>query len=184
MDLKTFFIFTCLASLAFANPEPSKPKNFPLVNQDGKPFQFGDLKGKYTFVSFIFTRCPLPKMCPLTVTRVKELQRKWKAAPGNKPLQFLFVTLDPDFDTAGVLKKFAKDRRLDLSHTILATGNPQVLSDLASEFNVMGVPSGGTIAHNMKSILLGPDLAELKQYKDNEWTAEQVLNDLQASPKL
>lgn len=94
------------------------------------------------------------------------------------------VTLDPDFDTPAVLKSFAKQRNIDLKQTSLATGNPQALADFAAEFNVMGMPSGGTISHNMKSILLSPEFTEVKQYKDNEWTAAEVLSDLMSSPKL
>lgn len=159
-------------------------KNAPLVNQEGKPFQLHDLKGGFVLVSFVFTRCPLPKMCPLAVTRNKALLSQWKKQGGKPPLKLLLVTLDPDFDTPTVLKKFAKDRGLNLNHVVLATGNPQALSDFAAEFNVIGIPGAGQIAHNMKSILLGSNLVEIRQYHDNEWTADQVLRDLRQSPKL
>lgn len=85
-------------------------KNFPLVNQEGKPFQLHDFKGKSVFVSFVFTRCPLPNMCPLTITRNKQIYRKWKESKSKVPLHFLIVTLDPAFDTPQVLKGFA-DRK-------------------------------------------------------------------------
>lgn len=159
-------------------------KNFPLVNHEGKPFQLHDLKGSSVLVSFIFTRCPLPKMCPLTVTRNKALLAEWKKQGMKPPLKLLLVTLDPAFDTPAVLKKFAKDRGLDTTHVTLATGAPQALTDLAAEFNVVGIPSEGSISHNMKSILLGADLSELRQYRDNEWTPDQVLKNLRQSPKL
>src|SRR5688500_17199954 len=77
-----------LAFLLFQSAFAAMPvKNFPLVDQNGKPFQLHDLKGQSVFVSFVFTRCPLPTMCPLTVTRNKELFQKWKQAKSTKPVR-------------------------------------------------------------------------------------------------
>ncbi len=173
--------FLFMTSLLVAS---EAPKNFPLVNQEGKPFQLYDLKGTHLFVSFVFTRCPMPKMCPLTVTKTKSLVSKWKEQGSQPPVKFLFVPLDPEYDTPKILKNFAKERGLNSKDFILVTGTPQVLSDFAAEYNFIGMPSNGSIAHNMKSVLLWPDLKEMKQYKDNEWTTDQVLKDLRPNLKL
>jgi len=159
-------------------------KNFPLVNQDGKPFQLHDLKGKPVLVSFIFTRCPQPQMCPLTITKSKQVLNLWKKQKGLPDLQILLVTLDPEFDKPVVLKSYAKARSLDSKSFTLATGNEVTLTDLAGEFNVMGLKSEGTIAHNLKTILLDANLAEVKQFKENEWTADQVVSAFTSLPKL
>jgi len=151
--------------------------NVPMVDQNGKPFQTHDLRGKYVLVTFIFSRCPLPKMCPLTMKQSISLLREWKAKKLAPPLHILAVTLDPDYDSAEVLKKFGQKYSVDFSRFTLATGNPQVLSSFASEFNVMGIPDGQTVSHNMKNILIGPDLTELAQYRDNEWQPQQVIED-------
>lgn len=151
--------------------------NYPLVSQAGKPFQLYDLKGQNLIISFIFTRCPLSKMCPLTVSLNKQIfssLKKEKAAPKT---HFLFVTLDPDHDSAQVLAKFAKDRGLDPRHFTLATGNSNALADLASQFNVIGFPSGDTslISHNLKTILLDAQFNTIKEFKDNEWSPKDVV---------
>jgi hypothetical protein len=36
-----------------------------VTNQDGRAMKLAELKGKPFAVSFLFTRCPNPKMCPL-----------------------------------------------------------------------------------------------------------------------
>ena len=165
-------------SAAVGGPTP----NFPLVNQMGKPFQLHDLKGNYVFVSFIYTRCPLPKMCPLTMALSKALFLQAKQRLEKVPVHFLFVTLDPRNDTPSVLESFAKSHHLDNQKNIsFATGSAQVLADLASEFNVIGVPADGTISHNIKSLLLGPDLKTIKEYKDNDWKPAAVIADVLAS---
>ena len=156
--------------------------NVPLVNQTGKPFQLHDLKGKYVFVSFVYTRCPLIKMCPLTMTLSRELFLQAKKQRATDSLHFLFVTLDPQNDTPKVLSGFAKAHHLDDKPNVsFATGAPKAISDLASGFNVIGVPSEGMISHNSKSALLDPDLTPIKEYKDNEWKPGEVLNDLLTS---
>ncbi len=166
-----------LSTLLFADPLP----NAQFVSSEGKPLQFYDLKGQVVFVSFIFTRCPLPKMCPLTMTLNKQLWRKAKNSKPETKIKFLIVTLDPDFDTAPVLKTYAKKFNLDEKDFLLVTGNPQVLSDFASLFNVLGFPSQGSISHNLKSALIGKDLSVIKEYKENEWKADQVLLDLKTA---
>jgi len=176
------FFLLCLFPLLAWAAEPVK--NFPLVSQEGKPFQLHDLKGKPVLISFIFTRCPLPKMCPLTITRNKQVLQLWKKQKGLPPLQLLLVTLDPEFDSPAVLKAFAKSRSLDSRYFTLATGNPGSLSDLAAEFNVMGFPSEGTITHNMKTVLLDANLVEVRQFKENEWTADKVIQAFSSQPKL
>jgi protein SCO1 len=151
--------------------------NAPLVNQEGKPFQVHDLKGKYVFVTFVFSRCPLPKMCPLTMKKSNSLLREWRDKKIGTPLHVLAVTLDPDNDNPATLKKFGKTHAVDFSRFTLATGNPQVLASFAENFNVMAIPDGKFISHNMKNILIGPDLTELAQYRDNEWQPQQVIQD-------
>ena len=36
--------------------------------------------GEHVLVGFVFSRCPMPKACPLTMQRMAEVQRLWKAA--------------------------------------------------------------------------------------------------------
>src|SRR5688572_29580214 len=152
-------------------------KNFPLVNQEGKPFQVHDLKGSHLLVTFIYTRCPMPKMCPLSMKLTRQILSAWKKDPSlkNKPLRALAVTLDPDNDTPAALKAYGKKFSLALPETVLATGAPQSVADLASEFNVIGFPLQGTISHNSKHILLDPELNEIQQFKDNEFKIGDVL---------
>lgn len=166
-----------------AYADDAKPlTNFKLVNQDGVPFDLHSLKGSYTLLSFVFTRCPMPNMCPMNVTLNKRLIKEWsEQSPWRRdgfPIRILLVTLDPEYDTPQRLKQFADSQGLDYKYFTLATGDPKILSDLASEFNVMGIPGGGTISHNMKTELLSPLMIPLKEYKDNAWSTADVLKEM------
>ncbi len=185
--MKTLWIvtilFLSLSRLASADPQPLP--EFQLVDQDGKEFKLHSLKGNYVLMSFIYTRCPMPDMCPLTIKLSRDLLQQWKAQSSlvkkGFPLKLLGVTLEPTFDTPAILKKYMKDQDLDPQYFTFVTGDPQALSDLASEFNVIGVPSGGTIAHNVKTELLSPLMVPLEEYKDNQWTPDQVLSRMRKS---
>lgn len=166
-----------LGGLTVAAPNPDAA----LIDQNGRAFKFHDLKGNYVFVSFLFTRCPNVKMCPMTVKLNKRLEKAAREA--KIPLKFLFVTLDPKADNPKVLKSYEKANALDPKTYTLATGDEKVLETFAANWNVIGVPENGTINHNAKSALLAPDLSDVKMYKDNEWTPEAVLSDLQAHQK-
>ncbi len=162
-----------IAQAALATPI----KNFPMVNQEGKPFQLHDLKGHFVFVTFIYTRCPLPKMCPLSLKLTRQTLAVWKKDPAlkGKSIRSLAVTLDPDNDTPKAMKAYGKRFSLTLPEGVMATGDPKVLAEFASEFNVIGFPNLNTIAHNSKHILLDPEMNEVAQFKDNEWKVPDVL---------
>ncbi len=174
--MKVFFILLALVgSTLFSDVLP----NAQFVTSQNKPLQFYDLKGNYLFVSFVYTRCPIAKMCPLTMTLNKQVWRKVKTALPKAKMKFLIVTLDPEVDSPGVLKSYAKKWKLNEADFILTTGSAQVLSDFASQFNVIGFTNpDGTVSHNLKSVLISPELSELKQYKENEWKAIDVVEEL------
>jgi protein SCO1/2 len=171
--MKKLFLAFAIAATAFAAPV----KNFPLVNQEGRPFQLHDLKGSYVLVTFVYSRCPLPKMCPLSLKLTRQVLEAWKKDPQlkGKKLIALAVTLDPDNDTPAALKAYGKRFSITLPQGIMATGDAKVLAELAGEFNVLGFPEKGSIAHNSKHILLDPSLEPVKEFKDNEWKISDVL---------
>lgn len=168
--------FTLLVAAADLPPI----KDYELINQEGKPFKLHSLKGKYVLLSFIFTRCPLPQMCPLNMRLNREVVEQWKLLPAWKrngfPIHILAVTLDPAYDTASALKKYGEEQKLDWEHFTLATGEPKALEDLASEFNVVGLPAGKSISHNMKTELLNPLMVPIAEFKDNQFTPSEVIN--------
>ena len=171
--MKRILPFLFLSAVTLAAPV----KNFPLVNQEGKPFQLHDLKGSYVLLTFIYARCPLPKMCPLSLKLSRQTLQAWKKDPElkTKKIVALAVTLDPENDTPAALKAYGKRFSLTSPDALLATGDAKALAELAGEFNVVGFPNQGTIAHNSKHILLDPELNEVTQLKDNEWKINDAL---------
>ncbi len=75
---------------------------FNLVDQNGKRITEADLQGKPTLVFFGYTHCP--DVCPATLFDVSEVLRSL-GKDGDRA-GALFVTVDPDRDTAPVLKDY------------------------------------------------------------------------------
>lgn len=75
---------------------------FTLANVAGGRFTEADLKGKATALFFGFTNCP--DVCPTTLTEATT----WLEAlgPDADKLRVVFVTIDPERDTADHLKLY------------------------------------------------------------------------------
>lgn len=73
-----------------------------LSDQDGRARSLADFKGKVLVVFFGYTQCP--DVCPTTMAEVAEVKRSL-GADGDKVLG-VFVTIDPERDTAQLLKAY------------------------------------------------------------------------------
>lgn len=77
-------------------------RDFALTGHDGKPRTLADFKGKVVLVFFGFTRCP--DVCPTTLSEMKMVLGQ--LGEDAKRVQVLFITLDPERDTAELLAKY------------------------------------------------------------------------------
>jgi protein SCO1/2 len=102
---------------------------FNLVDQNGKQITDADLKGKPTLVFFGYTHCP--DVCPATLFDVSEVLRAL-GKDGDRA-GALFVTVDPERDTAPVLKDYLSsfDPRLRA-----ATGDQQSIDAVEKVYRV------------------------------------------------
>ncbi|HEY1393320.1 MAG TPA: SCO family protein, partial [Methylibium sp.] len=73
-----------------------------LPDVDGKPRSLADFKGKAVLVFFGYTQCP--DVCPTTMAELAEVKRQ--LGPDGERVQGVFVTLDPERDTAALLKPY------------------------------------------------------------------------------
>jgi protein SCO1/2 len=75
---------------------------FALTTQDGKTLTDKDLRGAPFLVFFGFTHCP--DICPTKLFEISETLRA--AGPKGEKLRALFVSVDPERDTAEVMKSY------------------------------------------------------------------------------
>src|SRR5262249_10462577 len=102
---------------------------FRLVDQDGKTVTDQDMKGKPFLVFFGFTHCP--DVCPTTLFDVSAVLRN--LGPDADRAGALFITVDPERDTAGSLKDYLAS--FD-PHLRGLTGDTDALAAVAKEYRV------------------------------------------------
>ena len=76
--------------------------DFQLTDSSNNLFGKEDLLGKVSVVDFIFTRCQGP--CPTMSGFMEGLYQKYS---NLKDLQFISITIDPDYDTPDILRQYA-----------------------------------------------------------------------------
>lgn len=79
-------------------PGPS----FQLIDQNGRAVTEANLKGQPTVLHFGYTHCPV--VCPTTLYEVAGRMRA--LGPQADDISFVFATVDPERDTANVLKTY------------------------------------------------------------------------------
>jgi protein SCO1/2 len=120
-----------LALLAAAEGHPAgnsrlaviqTPADFELIDQDGKPFRWQELRGRVVLVGFVFTTCN--GTCPATTHRMCQVQQELKKRGllAGGAVRLLSISLDPTRDTPTVLRDYAGLYDADLSSWSFLTG--------------------------------------------------------------
>lgn len=157
--------------------DPMPP--FQLIDQDGKKIDMERFRGHPFVLTFIFTRCPLPKFCPLMSNHFAELQAAIKSGSGSlAQTQLLSISFDPDFDTPQILKAYAEHTQADPGIWTFTTGEKSEIADLTHEFSVYVQTEGGTISHGLATALIDEDGKIDKIWRGNGWTLEEVLREI------
>ncbi len=86
------------------------------TNQNGKPFELKDLKGKVPVVAMVFTSCGYS--CPRMVDALKNIEKQVPATKKDDVV-FVLVSFDSAKDTPEVLKAFAKEKALGKNWILL-----------------------------------------------------------------
>jgi protein SCO1/2 len=110
---------------------------FKLVDQDGKPITDQDFRGRPFLVFFGHTHCP--DICPTTLFEMSEVLRV--LGKDADQVNALFVTVDPERDTAAMMKDYLSS--FD-SHLRGATGDQKAIDAVEKAYRVYAkkVPIG------------------------------------------
>ena len=128
---------------------------FSLIDHDGKAVTEASYAGSYLLVYFGFTACP--DICPSGLQVMSEaLDRLGDKARRVTPL---FITVDPERDTAEQLKAYISSFHSSL---VGLTGTPEQIATAAKAYRIYyaRVDDGGggyTMDHSAIFYLMGPD---------------------------
>jgi protein SCO1/2 len=130
--------------------------NFALYDQTGAVVQSARFRGKQIMLNFIYTRCPVATMCPAATMKMIETQQLANEA-GVKNLELISITLDPEYDTPGVLRDYAQARGIDTSNFSFLTGPERAIKDLLTQFGVIAQFEGSIIKHTLGTLLINEE---------------------------
>ena len=155
-----------------------------LIDIEDGSIQLSSLNGKFRFISFIFTRCPIPNMCPAVVIKNGTLANNFR---DNKDLELIMISFDYIYDTPRILKEFygASTNRYENWRVWSSYNRISDLYTLSSEIGCefWGIDDNN-IGHNLRSVLVGPNMELLKIWEGDEWLAEEVKKDIKNYMKL
>jgi protein SCO1 len=152
-------------------------KGIKLVDQNGRAFDLEETRGKTLVLTFFFTRCPFPKMCPLLADKFEGVQKQL-VAKGKTDTLLLSVTIDPEHDRPAVLHRYASQYKADPSYWRLATGELRSITKLAMLCGVDFWEENGLINHSLLTLVLSPDGKITYSFPNNDWSVDAMLNRL------
>jgi protein SCO1/2 len=168
---------TRLADEGFRFPVPpekvavgSPMPDFALTDQLGRPTRLADFRGRLVVVNFLYTRCPLPEVCPRLAASFASLRARHRASIPDK-LVLLSITLDPRHDTPPVLARYAESIGARGEGWWLLTGD---VDPVARRFGLAYWPEEGVIVHTSATALIGPDGRLLASVEGSQFPLEQL----------
>jgi protein SCO1/2 len=139
-------------------------KNISLINQNGNEVSLDSVHGKVIVADYFFTHCP--SICPALQHNMKQLQDAIKLKDETKNVdsnfvQFISFTVDPERDSASVLKRYGDRFGVNPDLWWLLTGPKKTIYDFALTELKMGLQDGegvdSNFIHTQKMVLLDKD---------------------------
>jgi cytochrome oxidase Cu insertion factor (SCO1/SenC/PrrC family) len=109
-----------------------------LVDQRGLPLRLDSFAGKVTLLSFVFSRCPDPTICPAISGKFLYLQHHLDP----RRFHLVEVTLDPTYDSPAVLAAYGRQFNADPKMWTIATGESAQVKDVIDSFGVSSLSHG------------------------------------------
>ncbi len=157
-------------------PIGSPVPDFALTDQTSQPVHLSDFRGKVVAIDFIYTRCPLPDVCPRLSANFARLQRRF----AGKDLVLLSVTIDPQYDTPEVLSRYASIWKANPAMWRFLTGAISDVQTVAHRLGMVYWPEEGLMTHTSQTGVIGRD-GRLAAIVEGSSYAVQQLGDLIAA---
>jgi protein SCO1/2 len=150
---------------------------FTLLDQAGRTVSASRFRGRQIVLNFIFTRCPIATMCPASTLRMAELQKAVREA-GVQNFELVSVSLDPEYDTPGVLREYAAARGLDTTNWSFLTGPDTAVRQLLAQLGVLREFEGATIKHTLATVLIDAQGRIVHRVDGSGWHIEEFVQRL------
>ena len=144
-----------------------------LLNLDSSKVILSQTDGKYRFISYVFSRCPMPNLCPAIVLKNAALVNQFPE------INFIMISFDYKHDTPTVLNKSYGPSVNSYSNwdAWSSTGNIEDVYRLVRQSggNFWGIEQE-KIGHTLSSVLIGKDREVLGVWKGEDWKVDEISN--------
>jgi protein SCO1 len=157
--------------------------NYPFVNEEGKAIKLSDFKGQALGITFIFTRCPFPTYCPRMTSNFEKAAAELAKQGNPTNWHLLSISFDPEYDTPEKLKEHANRFKRDAAKWNFVTSEKIEILALTEQLGLMFATRNGTIEHNLRTAIIGPD-GKLRQiYVGNEWDVNEFTEEMKKAAR-
>ena len=147
-----------------------------LLTIDSNVVNLSDSDGKFRFISYIFSQCPMPNMCPMVIIKNQGLVNQFS---DTNIIDFILVSFDYKYDTPSVLDSYYGSIRERFNNLFFwsSTGYVEDVYRLVSQSGgkFWGVDEG-KIGHSLTSVLISPNRELLAYWKGDSWNVNEVAN--------
>jgi len=154
-----------------------KVPEFTLLDQKGQTVSGSKFRGKQVVLNFIYSRCPIATMCPAATMNMISLQKAARAA-GVKNLELVSISLDPEYDTPGILSEYASVRGIDTSNFSFLTGPDAAVRQLLAQLGVIREFDGATIKHSLATVLIDEQGKIIYRQDGSQWKVSDFVEHL------
>jgi len=155
-----------------------KFNNVTFSKMDNNPYRLYDSNKDFIIISYIFSRCPIPDMCPAIISKNQFLADSFK---NNKNIEFLLISFDYIYDTPEKLLSLyqsIEDNHANITF-LSSTNHYNDLILLTKQSNVsFGGVEENNIGHTMRTIILDKNKKLLKAYEGIDWKPSDFKKDL------
>lgn len=149
-------------------------RGFSLEDGDGRTRTLASFRGQAVMLFFGFTQCP--DVCPTALLKAAEVRRL--LGPQGERLQVIFVTIDPERDTAAVMKQYTQ--AFDPAFLGLRTsldGTARVAAEFRAHYAKVSTGSSYTMDHSTITYVLDPQ-GRLRLAMRHDLSAEDAARDI------
>jgi len=150
-------------------------RGFSLTDHNGRARTLVDFRGKVVAVFFGFTHCP--DVCPTTLAEMAQVMRE--LGPDAEKVQVLLITVDPERDTAEVLRQYVPSFHASF---LGLYGDADAIARTAKEFKVFyqkqPLPGGGYSVDHSAGTYIYDRQGRLRLYASHGRGAAVLVHDI------
>jgi protein SCO1/2 len=162
------------ARLSKIGPAPE----IALINQDGQPFSLAAQHGKVAVVTFIYASCA--DTCPLLTSKMVGMQKKLGKDFGRR-VEFVSITVDPERDTAEVLRRYGEAQGANFAGWAFLTGSAAQIQDVARRYGIfVKKQERGDVDHTFLTSIIDQSGTLRVQYLGVRFDPNEFLRDVRS----